>query len=120
MTSILLNFAVLLSVLSSYFYCLAYSSKQPNLCSDSDVGTALEMVGQSGEQVKKKAIELSKAIENEDGVQGAVDVFHKHLRKRIPEIMHETLSSPPRKTKGEKFFSFCTSLWTCQRSESKK
>lgn len=71
-------------------------------------------------EVKKKAIELSKAIENEDGVQGAVDVFHKHLRKRIPEIMHETLSSPPRKTKGEKFFSFCTSLWTCQRSESKK
>lgn len=71
--------------------------------------------------MKEKAIEISKAMEGEDGVQGACDVFHKHIRKRIPEIMHETPPpSPPPKTKGEKFSDFCTSCWTCQSSEPNK
>lgn len=31
-------------------------------------------------QVKKAALELAKGMEKEDGIQGAVNAFHKHLR----------------------------------------
>jgi hypothetical protein len=79
------------------------------------------------EQVKEKAVEISKAMESEDGVQGACDAFHKHIRKRIPEIMHveppppsPPPPTPPRKNKGEKFSNFCASCWTCQKSEPNK
>ena len=36
-------------------------------------------------QVKQKAIELAKAMENEDGVTGAVKAFFKHLPRKKPE-----------------------------------
>ncbi|KAG0565764.1 hypothetical protein KC19_7G012800 [Ceratodon purpureus] len=72
-------------------------------------------------EVKEKAVEISKGMQAEDGAQGACDAFHKHIRKRIPEILHKTLpSSLPRKTNGEKLSSFCTSCWTCHRSHSNK
>lgn len=35
-------------------------------------------------QVKERAIELAKAMENEDGVTGAVKAFFKHLPPRTP------------------------------------
>ncbi|KAG0558077.1 hypothetical protein KC19_10G002800 [Ceratodon purpureus] len=72
-------------------------------------------------EVKEKAVEISKAMEGEDGVQGACDAFHKHIRKRIPEIMHETPpQSPPQEKKGHRFRNFCSSCWTCQKSEPDK
>lgn len=36
-------------------------------------------------QVKKNADAISKAMENEDGVSGAVKAFHKHLPKKMPQ-----------------------------------
>ncbi|XP_011625938.1 sterol 3-beta-glucosyltransferase UGT80B1 [Amborella trichopoda] len=40
-------------------------------------------------EVKLKAMELAKEIENEDGVAAAVDAFHRHLPEELP------LPSPP-------------------------
>jgi sterol 3beta-glucosyltransferase len=37
--------------------------------------------------VKQKAVELSKAMESEDGIQGAVNAFHKHIHPHLPEIV---------------------------------
>lgn len=36
-------------------------------------------------QVKERAVELAKAMENEDGVTGAVKAFFKHLPRKNPE-----------------------------------
>ncbi|KAI7984577.1 Sterol 3-beta-glucosyltransferase UGT80A2 [Camellia lanceoleosa] len=36
-------------------------------------------------QVKERAVELAKAMENEDGVMGAVKAFFKHLPRKKPE-----------------------------------
>ena len=36
-------------------------------------------------QVKERAVELAKDMENEDGVDGAVKAFFKHLPRRKPE-----------------------------------
>ncbi|XP_039003172.1 sterol 3-beta-glucosyltransferase UGT80A2-like [Hibiscus syriacus] len=44
-------------------------------------------------KVKEKAIELAKAMENEDGVSGAVKAFFKHLPCNKPE--HEPSPEPP-------------------------
>lgn len=35
-------------------------------------------------QVKSRAMEIAKLIENEDGVAAAVDAFHRHLPPEIP------------------------------------
>ncbi|KAK4751948.1 hypothetical protein SAY87_020746 [Trapa incisa] len=35
-------------------------------------------------QVKSKAVEIAKLIENEDGVAAAVDTFHRHLPPELP------------------------------------
>ena len=35
-------------------------------------------------QVKSKAMELAKLIENEDGVAAAVNAFHRHLPAELP------------------------------------
>lgn len=73
------------------------------------------------DQVKEKAKEVAKAMESEDGVQGACDAFHKHIRKRVPELMHETPPpSPPPPTKWEKFGDSCASCWTCRSREPNK
>jgi sterol 3beta-glucosyltransferase len=39
-------------------------------------------------QVKRKAVELARQMENEDGVEGAVSAFHKHIQKHLPDITH--------------------------------
>eukprot|EP01018_Ginkgo_biloba_P018514 Gb_40347 [translate_table: standard] len=44
-------------------------------------------------QVKLKAIELAKHIEEEDGIVAAVNAFHKHLPRTLPES--EPCSEPP-------------------------
>lgn len=44
-------------------------------------------------QVKARAVELAKAMENEDGVTGAVKAFLKHLPRKKPEAEQE-LGSP--------------------------
>ena len=36
-------------------------------------------------QVKQSALELAKAMENEDGVEGAVKAFFKHYRPKKAE-----------------------------------
>lgn len=35
-------------------------------------------------QVKSRAMELAILIENEDGVESAVDAFHRHLPLKLP------------------------------------
>jgi sterol 3beta-glucosyltransferase len=35
--------------------------------------------------VKQKAVELAQAMENEDGVAGAVNAFHRHLPRDMPQ-----------------------------------
>eukprot|EP00250_Pteridium_aquilinum_P000922 c11106_g2_i1 orf=229-996(+) len=44
-------------------------------------------------QVKQRAIELAHAMENENGVVGAVDAFHKHLPNEMPKRTH-SITSP--------------------------
>lgn len=38
-------------------------------------------------QVKRAAVELAKAMEYEDGVEGAVQAFHKHIYEHLPKIL---------------------------------
>ncbi|CAK7349248.1 unnamed protein product [Dovyalis caffra] len=45
-------------------------------------------------KVKERAVELAKAMENEDGVTGAVRAFFKHLPRRKPEPEPEPEPSP--------------------------
>lgn len=44
-------------------------------------------------QVKERAVELAKAMEDEDGVDGAVKAFFKHLPRRKPDVEPEVVSS---------------------------
>lgn len=42
--------------------------------------------------MKKAALELAKGMEKEDGIQGAVNAFHKHLHgyhKNLSDILNE-------------------------------
>lgn len=43
--------------------------------------------------MKERAVELAKAMENEDGVTGAVKAFFKHLPLRKPDLEPEPVSS---------------------------
>ncbi|KAF3452428.1 hypothetical protein FNV43_RR02861 [Rhamnella rubrinervis] len=45
-------------------------------------------------QVKERALQLSKAMENEDGVTGAVRAFYKHFPRKITDNCSELI--PPR------------------------
>ncbi|KAK9057416.1 hypothetical protein SSX86_022251 [Deinandra increscens subsp. villosa] len=51
-------------------------------------------------EVKERAVELAKAMENEDGVEGAVKAFLKHLPQQMPDTKRPTKTSklPPTKT----------------------
>lgn len=46
-------------------------------------------------QVKERAVELAKSMENEDGVTGAVKAFLKHLplKNPDPDIISEPMPS---------------------------
>ncbi|KAG6571572.1 Sterol 3-beta-glucosyltransferase UGT80A2, partial [Cucurbita argyrosperma subsp. sororia] len=55
--------------------------------------------------VKKSAVELAKAMENEDGVEGAVKAFFKHYRPRKTEPESEPEDSTVFSMRG-----FCTNL----------
>lgn len=44
--------------------------------------------------MKQRAVELAKAMENEDGVAGAVDAFHRHFPRRKPEPEHLEVHKP--------------------------
>ncbi|CAK9860985.1 unnamed protein product [Sphagnum jensenii] len=71
-------------------------------------------------EVKRRATELAEAMADEDGVQGAVDVFHKHIRKFLPDIMHSTTTPPsdsPALRRRNK--SFLKSCWSCGSSKLK-
>lgn len=64
-------------------------------------------------QVKSRAMELAKSIENEDGVAAAVDAFHRHLPDEIPMP-----SSLPEKDDGPdplQWFFIQIGNWCCQR-----
>ncbi|KAF5733540.1 sterol 3-beta-glucosyltransferase UGT80A2-like [Tripterygium wilfordii] len=50
------------------------------------------------EKVKERCIQLAKAMENEDGVEGSVKAFYKHFPRKKPETEPEPSPSP-------KFFS---------------
>lgn len=41
------------------------------------------------EQVKQRAVEIAKVMENEDGVTGAVKAFYKHFPRNRTESMTE-------------------------------
>ncbi|XP_021857479.2 sterol 3-beta-glucosyltransferase UGT80A2 [Spinacia oleracea] len=45
-------------------------------------------------KVKESAVELAKAMENEDGVAGAVNAFHKQFPRKKPERDHSELHKP--------------------------
>jgi len=45
-------------------------------------------------QVKKSALELAKGMELEDGIQGAVNAFHKHLHM-YHKNLSDLLTEPP-------------------------
>jgi sterol 3beta-glucosyltransferase len=43
----------------------------------------------SNSQVKQAALELAKAMEKEDGIQGAVNAFHKHIHYHLQDHFAE-------------------------------
>lgn len=47
-------------------------------------------------KVKERAVELAKAMENEDGVEGAVKAFLRHLPRQIPDCKPVTSTKPPK------------------------
>ncbi|KAH9288838.1 hypothetical protein KI387_032955, partial [Taxus chinensis] len=51
-------------------------------------------------KVKENAVAIAKAMEDEDGVSGAVMAFHKHLPKNLPQP-----STPPRESHFVSFFN---------------
>ncbi|KAI3682623.1 hypothetical protein L1987_82725 [Smallanthus sonchifolius] len=53
-------------------------------------------------KVKERAVELAKAMENEDGVEGAVKAFLKHLPQQMPDKNPPTKTSKPPPTKTSK------------------
>jgi len=51
--------------------------------------------------VKKRAVEMAKAMEHEDGVTGAVKAFNKHFpRDRLFEAHHDSDQLPPPRSKA--------------------
>ncbi|WCJ26755.1 Sterol 3-beta-glucosyltransferase UGT80A2 [Euphorbia peplus] len=61
------------------------------------------------QQVKDRAIELAKAMENEDGVQGAVKAFYKHFPREKSE------PEEPKSTHGPPKFSLIPSCFGCSQ-----
>ncbi|KAG0570975.1 hypothetical protein KC19_6G201900 [Ceratodon purpureus] len=60
--------------------------------------------------VKQKAVELAKAMEFEDGVEGAVNAFHKHIWKELPQIVCNAPQNI-RRRKRSMFKGFFDALW---------
>lgn len=63
-------------------------------------------------QVKEAALELAKGMEKEDGIQGAVNAFHKHLCRDLQDLLSER-PLPRQRRRGSIFFRFrkrCSSL----------
>lgn len=44
--------------------------------------------------MKERAVELAKAMENEDGVMGAVKAFHKHFARKKHESNPDASPAP--------------------------
>ncbi|CAM6119336.1 unnamed protein product [Calypogeia fissa] len=61
------------------------------------------------DEVKQKAEELAKAMENEDGIEGAVQAFHKHLPRDTPQPPH---THPPDKLRF-KVFKPLRNVYSC-------
>eukprot|EP01018_Ginkgo_biloba_P018902 Gb_41677 [translate_table: standard] len=60
-------------------------------------------------KVKENALQIAKAMENEDGVSGAVKAFHKHLPKKMPQ----PLPPPSESNLFDSFFSGIGKLFAC-------
>jgi sterol 3beta-glucosyltransferase len=63
-------------------------------------------------QVKEAALELAKGMEKEDGIQGAVNAFHKHLSRDLKDLLSEK-PLPRQRRRGNILYRFrkrCTSL----------
>lgn len=54
-------------------------------------------------QVKERAVQLAKDMENEDGVTGAVRAFHKHLPHKNTEPRKNTEPGPVPTTTSRAF-----------------
>ncbi|XP_020596431.1 sterol 3-beta-glucosyltransferase UGT80B1-like, partial [Phalaenopsis equestris] len=64
-------------------------------------------------EVKLRAMELGKQIENEDGVEGAVNAFHKHLPTKLPLPI---IPSPPTSDQLPRPFQWLLTViekWCC-------
>lgn len=62
-------------------------------------------------QVKQRAVELSKAIGSEDGVEGAVKAFHKHFHQSRSLIVSNTKRGFSVRRLLHMSWSFCSSWW---------
>ncbi|KAI3526528.1 hypothetical protein L1887_05785 [Cichorium endivia] len=51
-------------------------------------------------KVKERAVELAKAMENEDGVEGAVKAFLRHLPRQIPDCKPSSTKPPTKPSKA--------------------
>ncbi|KAL7598839.1 hypothetical protein Lser_V15G24737 [Lactuca serriola] len=64
-------------------------------------------------KVKERAVELAKAMENKDGVEGAVKAFLKHLPQQIPPDCKPSSTKPRTKTKPSKSKVTPPKVFTC-------
>ncbi|KAI8014012.1 Sterol 3-beta-glucosyltransferase UGT80B1 [Camellia lanceoleosa] len=70
---------------SSVKDCLSRTGTNSNPISQLSVGTLSDAIRfMLKPEVKSRAMEVAKLIENEDGVVAAVDAFHRHLPPEIP------------------------------------
>ncbi|KAI3787878.1 hypothetical protein L2E82_00369 [Cichorium intybus] len=51
-------------------------------------------------KVKERAVELAKAMENEDGVEGAVKAFLRHLPRQMPDCKPSSTKPPTKPSKA--------------------
>lgn len=58
-------------------------------------------------QVKQRAVKLANAMENEDGVTGAVKAFYKHFPRDKNKNNNEVIEPKPPRTKSYKAFRQC-------------